>query len=104
MSKTHKIKKHSDEETLPPPLSRILRVDDIEDGEDYAVEASKSEREGIASLLELVALEALRFAGRFHFGGEGRLLLKGTLTARLTQTCVVSLEPVQSTIEAPAEF
>jgi uncharacterized metal-binding protein YceD (DUF177 family) len=104
MSKTHKIKRHTDDEKLPPPLSRILRVDDIEDGEDYSVEVSKSEREAIASLLELAALDSLRFAGRFHFGGEGRLLLAGTLAARLTQTCVVSLEPVASTIEVPMEI
>jgi uncharacterized metal-binding protein YceD (DUF177 family) len=101
MSRTHKTKKQDDEERLLPPLSRILRVDDIEDGEDYSVEASRSERDAIASLLDLVELEAFRFAGRFHFGGEGRLLLEGTLTARPTQTCVVSLEPVESTIKVP---
>ena len=87
-------------------VSRRLRVDDIEDGEDYATEASPSEREAIAKLLELVGLEALRFHGKFHFGGEGRLLLDGTLAARMTQTCVVSLDPIETALEVPvaAEF
>jgi uncharacterized metal-binding protein YceD (DUF177 family) len=104
MSKPQKIKKQAREEPLRPALSRVLRVDDIEDGDDYSVEASKSERDAIASLLDLLALEAFRFAGRFHFAGEGRLLLEGALTARPTQTCVVSLEPVESTIEAPVKI
>jgi uncharacterized metal-binding protein YceD (DUF177 family) len=104
MSKSHKTKKQTREEQLLPVFSRVLRVDDIEDGEDYSVEASKSERDAIASLLDLVALAAFRFAGRFHFAGEKRLLLEGTLAARPTQTCAVSLEPVESTIEAPVKI
>jgi hypothetical protein len=100
MSKTHTSKTNPNE-AMPLPLSRRLRVDDIEDGEDYATEASPSEREAIAKLLELVGLEALRFHGKFHFGGEGRLLLDGTLAARMTQTCVVSLDPIETALEVP---
>jgi hypothetical protein len=105
MSKTHPPKTSQNEKT-ELPLSRGLRVDDIEDGEDYATEASQGEREAIAKLLDLVGLEALRFHGKFHFGGEGRLLLEGTLSARMTQTCVVSLDPVETTHDVPvaAEF
>lgn len=104
MSKTRETKKHSREETLsPPPLSRNLRVDDIEEGEDYATEAGATERKAIADLLDLIALDDFRFAGTFHFGGEGRLLVNGTLSAGLTQTCVVSLAPVKAAIEVPIE-
>ena len=103
MSNTHKSKKDLHEEALPPPLSRTLRVDEIEDGEEYATEASKAERAEIAKLLDLNALDNFRFQGKFHFGGEGRLLLDGTLTAEVTQTCVVTLEPVESAIEVPVE-
>ncbi len=102
MSKTQTSKKDATGE-MPLPISRSLRVDAIEDGDDYATEASPSEREAIAKLLELVGLEALRFHGKFHFGGEGRLLLDGTLSARMTQTCVVSLDPIETALEVPVE-
>lgn len=102
MSKTHKSRKEV-ADRVPPLFSRQLRADDIEDGEEYATDTSKSEREAVARLLDLVALEALRFRGRFHFGGEGRLRLDGTLAAQVTQTCVVSLDPIESTIEVPVE-
>jgi uncharacterized metal-binding protein YceD (DUF177 family) len=104
MSKTHRLKKEAREEGPPPPLSRILRVDDIEDGEECSIEASKAEREAIASLLDLTALDSMRFTGSFHFAGEGGLLLKGSLTAKLTQICVVSLEPFESELAVPVEI
>ena len=44
------------------------------------------------------------FAFRIHRRGEGRLAVSGTLAAAVTQTCVVSLEPVASTLEVPVEI
>ena len=90
-------------EIAPPPLSRILRVDELKEGEERSIEITRQERKAIADLLDLVALDDLGFTVRFHRRGEGRLALRGTLRAALAQTCVVSLEPVSSTLEIPVE-
>ena len=91
-------------ESLPPPISKMLRVDELKEGEERSIEINRAERETIADLLDLVALDDLRFTFRLHRRGEGRLSLRGTLAAAATQTCVVSLEPVASTLEVPVEI
>ena len=92
------------QEIVPPPLSRRFRADELKEGEECSIEANRAEREAIALLLDLVALDRLSFTVRFHRRGEGRLALRGTLGASVTQTCVVSLEPVESAIEVPVEI
>ena len=87
------------EEIKRPPLSRTVRVDDVREGEEHLIEADPAERQAIATLLDLAALDRLSVACRFYPRREGRLVLHGTLAASVAQTCVVSLEPVQSTIE-----
>jgi uncharacterized metal-binding protein YceD (DUF177 family) len=57
----------------------------------------------IAKMLDLVALDELRLAYRFDERGGGRLRLAGTLHAKVTQTCVISLDPVEARIEVPVE-
>lgn len=91
-------------EYLPPPISRMLRVDELKDGEERSIEINRAERDKIARLLDLVALDDLRFTFRVHRRGEGRFALNGTLTAAVTQTCVVTLEPVASTLQVPVEI
>jgi uncharacterized metal-binding protein YceD (DUF177 family) len=90
-------------EIVPPPLSRTLRVDELKEGEERVIEVNRAERETIASLLDLRALDRLIFTFRLHRRGQGRLALQGTLAAAVTQTCVVSLEPVESTLDVPVE-
>jgi uncharacterized metal-binding protein YceD (DUF177 family) len=90
-------------QSLRAPMSRVLRVDEIKQGEELSFEASAAERTEIAKLLDLTALDRLSLVCSFERGGEGRLLVRGTLSAAVTQTCVVSLEPVASAIAAPVE-
>lgn len=92
------------QEILPPPLARTLRIDEVKDGEERLIEVNGAEREAIASLLDLIALDRLSFAFLVHRRGQGRLALQGTLSASMTQTCVVSLDPVASTLEGPVEI
>jgi uncharacterized metal-binding protein YceD (DUF177 family) len=91
-------------EILPPPLARTLRIDEVKDGEERLIEVDSAEREAIASLLDLIALDRLSFAFQVHRRGQGCLTLEGALSASMTQTCVVSLDPVASTLEAPVEI
>jgi uncharacterized metal-binding protein YceD (DUF177 family) len=90
-------------EIVSPPLSRTLRVDELKEGEERTIEVNRAERETIAALLDLAALDRLNFAFRLHRRGQGRVALHGTLAAAVTQTCVVSLEPVESALDVPVE-
>jgi uncharacterized protein len=86
-----------------PVLSRPVKVDQIRDGTSGEVAATQAEMEAVAAMLDLAALEALRLAYHFDDRGGGRLRLAGTLHAKATQTCVISLDPVEAWIEVPVE-
>jgi uncharacterized metal-binding protein YceD (DUF177 family) len=83
---------------------REVKVDDIEDGEEGFVEANDGERRAIARVLDLQALKSLTFAYRLRRHGGGRIGLEGRLRAAVTQTCVVSLEPVESDLDVPVDM
>jgi uncharacterized protein DUF177 involved in 23S rRNA accumulation len=87
-----------------PLFQRQVKVDDIKDGAEGLIEANPVECRAIAETLDLVALHRLACAYRLHHQGGGRIGLKGTLQAAATQTCVVSLEPVESVIDVPVEM
>lgn len=87
-----------------PPLTRKVRVTDIEDNALETIEATGPERAAIATLLDLQALDRLCFDYRLRRGGGGRVHLAGRLKAALTQTCVVSLEPVGASVDVPVEM
>ncbi len=91
-------------EAEPAPLSRIFKVDEINDSASGEIVATKAELDAIARLLDLVRLEGLTFAYRFTHGGSGRLRLTGRLKADVTQTCIVSLDPVDARIDVPVEL
>jgi hypothetical protein len=86
-----------------PVLSRQLKVDEIRDGASGEIAVTEPELGSIAKMLDLVALDRLTFAYRLDRRAGGRLLLTGTLGASVTQTCVVSLEPVEARLEVPVE-
>lgn len=67
-------------------------------GLERTVSADETARLDLAKALELVALETLTFQFGMKPMGDGRFRLKGTLTARVVQSCVVTLEPVANTI------
>ena len=92
-----------EQEIVSPPLSRTLRVEELKEGEEGMIEVNRGERETIAALLDLRALDRLTIVFRLNRRGQGRLALQGTLAAAVTQTCVVSLEPVESTLDVPVE-
>ncbi len=91
-------------EADPAPLSRILKVDEIKDGASGEIVATAAEMHAIAGLLDLARLEGLTFNYRLDRGIAGRLHLSGRLKADLTQTCVVSLEPVDARVDVPVEI
>lgn len=86
-----------------PVLSRPLKVDEIRDGTSGETVATEAELAAIARMLDLVALKRLALSYRMDRAGSGRLHLAGQLQAEVTQTCVVSLEPVEAQLEVPVE-
>ena len=84
-------------------LSRTLRVDEISDGTSGEIAVTTTEMDAIAHMLDLVALDGLTFLYRLDHGGGGRLHLTGRLHANVTQTCVVSLDPIEARLDVPAE-
>jgi uncharacterized metal-binding protein YceD (DUF177 family) len=86
-----------------PPISRPLRVDDIRDGASGEIAATEAEMAASAHLLDLRRLEGLNLAYRLRHGAVGCLRLTGSLKAAVTQSCVVSLEPVEASLDVPVE-
>ena len=73
-------------------------LDIPEDGLKIERAATPEERENIARTLELVACTSLLARYTISPRGEGHFRLSGTLTARVEQTCVVTLEPLSNEI------
>ncbi|MGA7457871.1 MAG: DUF177 domain-containing protein [Methyloceanibacter sp.] len=90
-------------EAEPAPLSRIFKVNEIKDGASGEIIATEAEMKAIAGLLDLARLKVLTLDYRFNHCGSGRLRLTGRLKADVTQTCVVSLDPVDARIDVPLE-
>ena len=84
-------------------LSRPVKVDEIKDGTRGETAATAAEMTEIARLLDLVALNRLDFSYRLDHRGPGRLHLTGRLRADLIQTCVVTLDPVEASLDLPVE-
>jgi hypothetical protein len=92
-----------DQDEARAPLSRPIKVVEIGDGMSGEFAASQAEMAAIAGLLDLPALEGLTLTCRLRQAGGHRLRLTGRLTANVTQTCVVSLEPMQTSLDVPVE-
>ena len=88
----------------PPVLSRPLKLDEIRDSTTGEIAATDAELAAIAERLDLVALKRLALSYRLDRAGSGRLRLAGQLQADVTQTCVVTLEPVDAQLDVPVEI
>lgn len=86
---------------MTPPFSRPIRVEAIpRDGLETRIEADAGERAALAAFNGLPAVAALGAAFSLKPGGGGTILVRGELSAEVTQTCVVTLEPFEASISA----
>jgi uncharacterized metal-binding protein YceD (DUF177 family) len=85
------------------PLSRPVSVAHLPDaGVEVTVEASNEERSALARDFKLPAIHAL--TGRFRLRGSGeRIHVEGAVNAKVSQVCVVTLDPFESEIEEEVE-
>lgn len=82
------------------PFSRLVRVDALaRDGQTVAIEATPAERQALASFFELPSIVALTATLRLEPWGQGGARVTGAVHGKLTQICVVSLEPFPATID-----
>jgi uncharacterized metal-binding protein YceD (DUF177 family) len=81
------------------PLSRRVSVDKLPGrGEVVRVEATADERAALAEAFKLPAIHEL--VGEYRVVGDlKRATVTGTVKGRVAQTCVVTLEPFEATIE-----
>lgn len=82
-----------------PEFSRLVPLHEVkEDGLQLTFEASAAERAALARRFELLDLVDMQARLRLSPTAEGGLLLNGHVDARLIQACVISGEPVKSSI------
>ena len=85
---------------LESEFSRTIRVERIGREEiERRIEAKPDERAALAERLGLASLDLLQADLRLKRLSRGRIAVEGRFEARLTQLCVVSLEPVAAQIE-----
>jgi uncharacterized metal-binding protein YceD (DUF177 family) len=95
----------TDEDPLPPPtapeMQRMFPITRIGAGIRFVVESKSEERAALARRMGVLAIDALtcRFDLRRDVGDA--IEASGLLQARVTQTCVVSLEAFDADIVEP---
>jgi hypothetical protein len=91
-------------ETIPQRVSfhRPLRTRDIPArGLSRLIEATAEECAAVAAATGLTAVSDLRADIRVELHANERYDLTGSVTATITQVCVVTLEPFESTVTQP---
>ena len=86
------------------PLDWIERTKDITDeGKSSVRSANPDEREAMARALNILACDSLAADTSIRRLPQGRYRLGGVMRASVTQTCVVTLDPVPEKIEEAFE-
>ena len=81
------------------PFSRLVRVDALpRDGLPQTIEANAAERAALARLNDLPAIASLKADLRLTRAGRGAVRVRGEVLAQVTQTCVVTLEPIDASV------
>jgi uncharacterized metal-binding protein YceD (DUF177 family) len=78
----------------------VRREDVPETGQHLALDADEEVRARLAVLAGVLRVPQLRTTADLMRHGEG-LRAAGRVTARVTQTCVVTLEPIENAIDEP---
>jgi uncharacterized metal-binding protein YceD (DUF177 family) len=86
----------SDTPAPPPEFSRPVRVDALAEGTPISGEATEAERAALARRYKIPDVRSIRFRAQTNPWGPGGWRVSGEVEAELTQTCVVTLEPVET--------
>jgi uncharacterized metal-binding protein YceD (DUF177 family) len=92
-------------DAIAPPFSRTVAVDSVgEAGVVLRFSATPEECAELARLDNLVALRDFTVEAQLKRRGREGLLAKGRVTAVVTQTCVVTLEPFETSVDEPFDI
>ena len=84
-------------------FSRPINVEALpRDGLDQKIEATPAEREAVAKLNGLEAIDELSASFTVKRSGRG-VRVTGSVHAAVTQTCIVTLEPVPAILDEPVD-
>ena len=87
-----------------PPFSYRVRVGHVSHNAlEVHVEADGKERAALAALWQVLSVEALSADVKLTRWKRDGVKMSGRVRAQLTQACVVTLEPVQSTVDEQVE-
>ena len=85
-------------------FSRTVRVEAVpKDGLTRTIEADPAERAALAELNRLPDIAKLTATFTLRRAGRAGVRVSGVVHAELTQTCVVSLEPLAATLDEPVD-
>jgi len=86
-----------------PEFARVIAVSQLRglDAFPFDLAPTPDEAAAIARLLDARGLRKMRFSGRLLPEAAGGWRLEADLGASVTQTCVITLEPVVSRIDLP---
>ena len=94
----------ADANPVAPAFSRPLDVDEVPpEGLELTISATEAERQAIAARDGLEGLAKLEAQLQVTLGRGGGLAVTGEMRARITQICVVTLEPFDSEIVEPID-
>jgi uncharacterized metal-binding protein YceD (DUF177 family) len=86
-------------------FSRPVRVERLGPaGSDFEIEATEAERRALAGRFGLVELSSLSARLRLKPLSGGLVRLSGSLSAKVVQSCVVTLQPIASSLDVAFEL
>jgi uncharacterized metal-binding protein YceD (DUF177 family) len=88
-----------------PEFSRPLRLGTVgPSGRQLHLQAEAGEREALARRFDLHGIEALTASLDLRPEPGGTIRVRGRLLAEVVQSCVVTLEPVATRVDAPLDL
>lgn len=88
--------------TADTPLAWIDAIADVKDGANRRRAADAAERAAVAHALDVPAVARLEMSYSVHVVDDGdAYVVDGVIEADLTQTCVVTLEPLDVQLKEP---
>ena len=92
--------KSSDEAEASFLCSHIFKIDEISsNGVSGTLEVSAQDCAAIAKFLDLLSLDSMRMDFNLQRSGRGRFKLKAHLIADVAQSCVLTLESIESKVD-----
>lgn len=88
-----------------PDFSHIVDVRDLpQNGADYDISANEPECAGLAERFGLVRIDGFNAKLRLEARARGAVRLSGRVTAKVTHTCVVTLDLVEESVDVELDI